>query len=304
MKKALITGIEGFTGRYLAEELAIAGYEVHGLSAAHDTTMPNISICDVTDAIAVNDAVMAVQPDVVCHLAAVSFVAHGDIEAIYKTNILGTRNLLAALANVKIVPSAVLLASSANIYGNVAAEAIREDVTPSPANDYAVSKLAMEWLAKLWADRLPLTIVRPFNYTGVGQSGLFLIPKIVDHFRRKVPFIELGNLDIVRDFSDVRTIAKCYRRLIETAPNRGRQCEAFNTCSGRGVSMLDILSLMVKISGHELDVRINPAFVRRDEVKVLVGTRSKLESSIGAVPDIPLLETLNWMYHAPDALLA
>ena len=105
----------------------------------------------------------------------------------------------------------------------------------------------------------------------------------------------------MRDFLDVRTVAYCYRRLVETAPARGSGCEAFNTCSGIGISLHDVLQMMREISGHDLEVRVNPAFVRSNEVKTLIGTRAKLESAIGTVQDIPFYETLEWMYHAPIA---
>jgi nucleoside-diphosphate-sugar epimerase len=235
-----------------------------------------------------------VQPDVVAHLAAISFVAHGDVEEIYRVNVVGTRNLLEALAVANRRPRAVLLASSANIYGNASVPVIDESVPPAPANDYAVSKLSMEYMARLWMDRLPIVITRPFNYTGVGQAPQFLLPKIVSHFQRGERVIELGNMDVERDFSDVRMVAKAYAALLAKAP-RGR---VFNICSGRAVSLREILRMMAEIAGYEIEARVNPAFVRANEVKRLQGDASALRAEIGAWDPIPLRETLQWMYLA------
>ena len=215
MARALITGIEGFTGRHLARELTNAGHEVFGVTHAGGTSDERTVACDLGDATQLKSAVERMRPALVAHLAAVSFVPHGNAGEIYRTNVIGTRNLLAALAALSEVPRSVLLASSANVYGNATAGVIDESVRPAPANDYAVSKLAMEHMAGLWAARLPLTIVRPFNYTGAGQSINFLLPKIVSHFRQRASVLELGNLDVTRDFSDVRDVVGCYRRLLD-----------------------------------------------------------------------------------------
>ena len=299
MVRALITGIEGFTGKYLADDLRLRGYDVFGLSFGTDSDAlsSSVVICDINDPLSVSLAVDYVKPDVIVHLAAISFVAHGDVNAIYQTNIVGTRNLLDAASKLASKPSGVLLASTANIYGNSDVEMLGEHLLPAPANDYAVSKLAMEYTARLWADKLPVTIVRPFNYTGVGQSINFLLPKIVDHFKRRAPVIELGNLDVVRDFSDVRTVVSCYRQLIERKSGFAN-VDAFNICSGVGHSLLEAIEMMREISGHSPEIRINPEFVRVNEVKKLVGSRAKLESAIGPVESIPLQDTLRWMYEA------
>lgn len=215
-KRALITGLRGFTGYYMARELTAAGYQVHGTVLPGEPTGPDIFAVDLLDRASVAAAVEKVQPDVVVHLAAIAFVAHNDADQMYRVNVVGTRNLLEALAAGSHKPSSVLLASSANIYGNARVPVIDESVAPNPANDYAVSKLAMEYMARLWMDKLPIVIARPFNYTGVGQTENFLLPKIVSHFRKEARRIELGNLAIARDFPTCawwpRATAACWRQ--------------------------------------------------------------------------------------------
>jgi GDP-6-deoxy-D-talose 4-dehydrogenase len=293
-KRALITGLRGFTGHYMARELSAAGYHVHGTVLPGEQTGPDIFAVDLLDRAAVAAAVEQVRPDVVVHLAGIAFVAHDDVDQMYRVNVVGTRNLLEALAAGSHKPSSVLLASSANIYGNAEVPVIDESVVPSPANDYAVSKLAMETMARLWMDKLPITIARPFNYTGVGQAENFLLPKIVSHFRKEARRIELGNLAIARDFSDVRMVARSYRRLLAAAPAG----EAFNVCSGQPHSLESLIDMMSEIAGYRIEVHVNPAFVRANEVLTLIGSNAKLAGVIGKVEPTPLRETLRWMYTA------
>lgn len=296
-RRALVTGVGGFTGDYVAQALTARGFEVHGTMHGADAHAPHPNVTvqhvvDLCDRARLAQVVAQVRPDVVVHLAAIAFVAHGDADAMYRVNLLGTRHLLQALAELPQPPQAVLLASSANVYGNAAVEVLDEQVPPAPANDYAVSKLAMEYLARLWLDRLSIMLVRPFNYTGVGQSPQFLLPKIVGHFQRRAPVIELGNLDVWRDFSDVRTVALAYAALLhKPAPG-----EVFNICSGQAYSLREVLALMAQIAGYEIEVRVNPAFVRAQEVQRLQGDARKLWQHIGPLPTIALRDTLEWMY--------
>jgi nucleoside-diphosphate-sugar epimerase len=293
-RRALITGLRGFTGYYLARELTAAGYQVFGTVLPGEEAGPDIFTVDLCDRAAVAEVIAKVQPDVVAHLAGIAFVAHMNADQIYRVNVVGTRNLLEALAANAHKPSAVLLASSANIYGNADVALIDENVAPAPANDYAVSKLAMEYMARLWMDKLPIVIARPFNYTGVGQSENFLLPKIVSHFRKGARRIELGNLAIARDFSDVRMVAKSYRRLLAAAPGG----EAFNVCSGHPHTLESLIDMMSDIAGYRIEVHVNPAFVRANEVLTLAGSNAKLARTIGKVASTPLVETLRWMYQA------
>jgi len=293
-KRALITGVNGFTGQYVADELKHAGYDVYGTGAV-DSDLPQYFQVDLLDKIGLAHVVREVQPTVVVHLAAIAFVGHGSANDFYQVNVVGTRNLLESLALHAKRLDAVLLASSANIYGNSTEGVLAENTPSNPANDYAVSKLAMEFMAKLWIDKLPLFFVRPFNYTGIGQSEDFLLPKIVSHFKRKAPLIELGNLDVWRDFSDVRVVAEVYRRLLEVRPLG----QAVNICSGNTYALSEVIVLAEKISGHKMDVRVNPAFVRANEVKSLCGDVTRLHSLIGETTSPSLEDTIRWMLTSP-----
>jgi len=297
MARILVTGAEGFTGRYLCTELSAHGHEVLGLVRHTGSFIAGAQEqlgCDLLDPEAVRAAVRAARPSHVIHLAGIALVAHDDVEAIYRTNLIGTRHLLAALATSDATPRGVLLASSANIYGNTKEGTIDESVAPSPTNDYAVSKLAMEYMAATWKDRLPAFIVRPFNYTGVGQSEEFLLPKIIAHFQRRAPILELGNLDVERDFSDVRTVVRCYRLLLEANPVG----EVFNICSGQATSLHAILQMVGDLAGYTPEIRVNPAFVRSNEVRRLIGSKARLEACIGQINGPSLPETLAWMLRA------
>ena len=293
-KRALITGVNGFTGRYVAEELVRAGYDVYGTGAI-SSDLPQYFQVDLLDKIGLARVVLEVQPTVVVHLAAIAFVGHGSANDFYQVNVIGTWNLLESLALHAKSLEAVLIASSANIYGNSTEGVLAENTPSNPANDYAVSKLAMEYMAKLWLDKLPLFFVRPFNYTGIGQSEDFLLPKIVAHFKRKAKFIELGNLDVWRDFSDVRVVAEVYRRLLEVRPFG----QAVNICSGNTYALSEVIALAEKISGHKMEVRVNPAFVRANEVKSLCGDVTRLHSLIGEIKSPSLEDTLRWMLTVP-----
>ncbi|MCP5204720.1 MAG: NAD-dependent epimerase/dehydratase family protein [Pseudomonadales bacterium] len=290
---ALVTGLSGFTGHYLARELEALGYEVHGLGQGSSVAAHFHSV-DLRDLERLTRVVTTIQPEVVVHLAAIAFVAHGDASDIYSSNIVGSRNLLAALAACDRPPQKVLLASSANVYGNAAVEVLDESCPAQPANDYAVSKYAMELMSRHWLETLPIIIARPFNYTGVGQSKSFLLPKLVDHFARRAPRVELGNIDVYRDFSDVRMVANAYARLL----SGGAAGEVYNVCSGVTHSIADVLDMLAQLAGYQIEVDINPAYVRANEVLRLAGCNRRLRDAIGDIEHIPLAATLQWMYQS------
>jgi nucleoside-diphosphate-sugar epimerase len=280
--KILLTGAAGFTGRFFMAQAQAAGHAVVALAA------------NLTDKAAVANKVANAQPDAVVHLAAISFVGHADDTAFYGVNVVGTTNLLAAVAALPVKPRCVLLASSANVYGNCETSPIYETQAPAPVNHYAMSKLAMEHMAWTYLDRLPIVITRPFNYTGPGQAPQFLIPKLVSHFARRAEKIELGNLQVEREFNDVRMVCDAYLKLLD----QGSPGNAYNVCSGQPYTLQHVIATLKQITNHRMDVQVNPAFVRANEVHRLCGSPDKLLATVGALNSHTLTETLSWMLHA------
>jgi nucleoside-diphosphate-sugar epimerase len=287
----LVTGIAGFTGVWMRRTLESAGYRVIGTTLAG--AGPADRVLDIESAADCHALVAELNPEYVIHLAAISFV-QSDPARLYAANIVGTVNLLEALAALPVPPRKVVLASSANVYGHREGVLIREDEPPQPANHYATSKLAMEMMAATFFPRLPIVITRPFNYTGVGQAVEFLVPKIVSHFAEGKSFIELGNTDVERDFSDVENVVEIYRRLL-TSPLRSG---VVNICTGIPTSLVAIIDMMKDIAGYEIEVRINPAFVRSNDIRTLTGDPRALIDATGPIEPIPLRNTLEKMYRA------
>ena len=290
-QRVLVTGSEGFTGRYVCDEFTNAGWEVWGAGLQPKPDNPrylNINLLQPETLELIDERA---KPHVVVHLAASAFVAEVDPTAFYNVNLLGTRHLLEALSTATAPPECTILASSANVYGNSTLEVLDETADTRPTNDYAVSKLAMEYLAKTYTTRLGIVMTRPFNYTGVGQEPRYLIPKIVDHFKARASRIELGNTDVARDFSDVRDVARAYRALAEAQPLG----EIFNLCSGEATALETCIRMASEVTGHDIEVRVNPDFVRANEVKTLRGCSAKLDQATGRERRYGIRDTLEWM---------
>ncbi|NML30825.1 GDP-mannose 4,6-dehydratase [Paraburkholderia antibiotica] len=293
--RTLVTGASGFTGRYLVEQLSARGHTViEAVSGRDEPDTPTRVKLDITSPEQCRRVLDSVRPDYIVHLAAISFVGHDDPLDFYRVNVIGTLNLVEACAAIGHVPRKLLIASSANVYGNVSSAAIDETFPLTPVNHYAASKAAMEAMLRTWFDRLPILIVRPFNYTGRGQAVNFLVPKIVSHFARRAPSIELGNIDIARDFSDVRYVASAYEALL-AADVAG---EIVNVCTGTPYSLREILGAASELTGHELEIQVNPAFVRQTDVRMLAGSPAKLRTLVPSVESIPFIDTLRWMLTA------
>jgi len=277
LKKVAVTGLDGFTGKYVKEALLARGFDIVGITS------------DLTDSAGLAKEIEALSPHIVIHLAAISFPAHGNYKEIFDVNLHGSVNLLQAIKKQKSIKKTIL-ASSSNIYGAVGGS-ISESVCPKPINHYGISKLAMEYAAV--AEGVECIITRPFNYTGVGQAEHFLIPKIVSHFAQKKDVIELGNIEVCRDFSDVRWVGSIYASLVESDITNG----TYNICSGKAVSLKHIISHLEQLAGYKIEIKINPAFVRVNEIETMGGSVELLKQSIiNCKKPIEIEKTLEWMY--------
>ena len=266
--KLLLTGADGFTGVHFTQHARQAGHTVVPLGA--NLTQADAVVAEVTTAVAAQPQ----QAWAVVHLAALSFVGHADELAFYGVNVLGTLNLLKAVAAQASPPERVLIASSANVYGNCEQSPVAESQVPAPVNHYAASKLAMEHMARTFADRLPLVFARPFNYTGPGQAAQFLIPKLVSHFARRANAIELGNLHVEREYNDVAFVCQSYLHLLQWGE---AQC-VYNICTGVTHTLQGVVACLQRLTGHTIDVQVNPAFVRSNEIARLCGNPDRLQA--------------------------
>jgi nucleoside-diphosphate-sugar epimerase len=279
--RVALTGALGFTGAYVERALAEAGAGWVTLDA------------DLTDPDAVAAEVDRTDFDRLIHLAGEAFVASRDWRRFYAVNQIGTMNLLAAIADRR-PGTRCILASSAQVYDPAGSGLLAEDYPTRPHNHYAFSKLAMEICSRAFAGQIEIVVTRPFNYTGIGQQDRYIIPKIVDHFRRRAPVIALGNIDVRRDFGDVRSVAEAYAGLA-LAPSPP---DLVNICTGKLHSIRDILSIAQELTGHAPDVEVDPDFVRADDVAVLGGNPGRLIEALPGWRPREIGETLAWMLAA------
>jgi len=283
-KTVWLLGAQSFTGKYLYHALIQQGYDV-------DT-----SRVDITNYQQVESAVLSLKPDYIINLAAISFVPDGSNESIYGVNTFGPENILKACLKLTIPPQKIILASSANIYGQQQQESITEACIAKPINHYGCSKWAMEQIVHTYQDRLPILITRPFNYTGHGQDAKFLVPKIVQHFHERADKIELGNIDIWRDFSDVRWVADVYVALLEM---ESTITQPINLCSSQLTSIRDIIEHLTLLSGHHIEIEVNPEFVRSTDIARQMGCNNYLFECLPQLtPSIDFKHTLEWMLNA------
>ncbi|MBT5223624.1 MAG: NAD-dependent epimerase/dehydratase family protein [Gammaproteobacteria bacterium] len=282
MPKVWLIGANSFTGLYLAPTLEHAGYQV---------VTDQVDLQDVQQ---VEQAMLQIQPDYIVNLAALSFVPDGGSADIYAVNTFGPQNILDACLKLAQAPKSIILASTSLVYGAQTAEIINEDCPVNPVNHYGCSKWAMEQIAKTYSDKLNIIITRPFNYTGTGQADKFLIPKIVQHFKQKAKTIQLGNIDIWRDFSDVRWVVQAYTALL--ALPQDQTIKTVNLCSGKLLSIRSIIEALEQLTDHKIQIEMNPEFVRATDIQRQRGDNSHLYASVkGLQTPIEFKQTLSWM---------
>ena len=293
MKKVLITGINGFTGIHLEKYLLSQGFDVYGTVINRPENVKHFQ-CDITKKEDVSRVISSLSPEYIVHIAAISFVGEANASLIYDVNVMGTENLLQALVDANVKPEKIIIASSATVYGNQGQELLSEFMCPKPVNHYGVSKLAMECMVANFYNKFDIIITRPFNYTGVGQAGHFLIPKIVDHFKAKKEEIELGNIHVAREFNDIDYVVDVYHKLLLS----DEKSTVVNLSSNNPIKLLDVIEMMNEIAGYKIKVKVNPAFVRENEIKSLAGSVEKLSSMIDLQKEFSLEKTLTGMYES------
>lgn len=305
MKKVLITGVTGFAGSFLAENLITRNdSELHGTYLS-DTSLENISSIkdsltlhkiDLTDTTAVTELISLIQPDEIYHLAALPSPAESfDNPQLYIHNNIDVElNVLEAVRKLELHNCRLLIVSSAEVYGIVDQNdlPIDEDTSFRPASPYSVSKAAQDLLAFQYflSYKMPIIRVRPFNHIGPRQSAAFVVAafaKQIAEIEKTGGSIKVGNLDSKRDFTDVRDMVDAYRIVME----KGIAGEVYNLGRGESIAIKQVLNELLNMSTHQLTVEVDAKRLRPSDVPDLVCNTTKI-SSLGWSARIPLSQTL------------
>lgn len=294
--RALVVGADGFVGRHLVDHLRDAGDEVIEAVGPHAARDGGRNPVDVRDPTMVEDLIGGVQPDALYHLAAVAYGpdAARDLPAAIAITVGGTANVLGAVSRAS-PRSVVLVTGSSEVYGAPETEFIAESTELRPMNLYGATKVAQESLALAYGRAADLRVVatRSFNHIGPGQRDSFAVASFAQQLRsieggRRDPRLRVGNLDSVRDFSDVRDVVRAYRLLVAG----GHVGEPINVASGHAYSMRIIVDHLVTISGLDISIEVDPSRVRTRDPQRIVGDASRLRALTGWEPVIPIQRTL------------
>lgn len=293
--RVLVTGATGFVGGWLTRELEANGHDV--------VPTPASSEFDIADAPTVRALVRGAAPDAIAHLAAVSYAgdAKRDPGGAFRVNVGGTSVLLDAVRRLA-RPPVILVAGSSEAYGapDPADLPLSEDAPLLPSTPYGLSKLAQEAVAmELAAEHgLRLVVTRSFNHIGPGQRADFVVPalaaRILAVLRGEATTIRIGNVDVRRDFTDVRDVVRAYRLLLEasaagTLPSRQ---VVVNVASGHPVSIRSIAETLRRLAGCDAELAVDPALVRQGDPPEIVGSATFLAQLTRWTPTIALERTL------------
>ena len=300
MKKALITGSQGFVGHFLRQELENNGYTFTGLDIQAGEGVVSV---DILNAEQVQKVMAQVKPDTVFHLAGQANVAQSwrIPQKTVELNVIAAINLLEAVR--KVNPDCrVVMVGSSDQYGNLGAAGnkVTEDLAVHPQTPYAVSKMAQEEMAKVYvrAYEMNVCMTRSFNHGGAGQRKGFLIPDfasgVVAVERGEQSCLKVGNLTSRRDFTHVRDVVRAYRLIGE----RGQAGEVYNVGSGVTYSAQEILDKLCSLAQCRIAVEQDPAKMRPSDTPVICCDHSKLTAHTGWQPqeslDVMLQETLEY----------
>jgi GDP-4-dehydro-6-deoxy-D-mannose reductase len=275
--RVLVTGPSGFVGTHLRAELK-------------DAFLPYDD--DVLDLASLTTAVREAQPDAVVHLAALSSVAEswGDVTEVWRTNVLGTVNVVEAL-RAEAPQARLLFVSSGEVYGRAPLVPTPEEAPVEPVSPYGASKAAAE-LACRQARDLDVVVARSFPHVGPGQNERFSVASWAAQLARLRSegggTLLVGDLDVERDLTDVRDVCRAYRLLLDRALPAG----TYNVASGHAVLLKRVLELLVEATGVPVTVERDPSRLRPAEVRVVAGDASKLRVATGWEPSIPLERTV------------
>ncbi|PNB48848.1 NAD-dependent dehydratase [Pseudomonas sp. GW456-12-10-14-LB2] len=290
MKKSLfITGLSGFVGQHIQSRLQgeDASWQLLPAASAYDLTKPD-SLIDLWPQL----------PDAIIHLAGQTFVpeAFRDPARTLDINLLGTLNLLQAL-KARGFKGTFLYVSSGDVYGQVEEPAlpITEQQPPCPRNPYAVSKLSAEFLSLQWglSEGWPVLVARPFNHIGTGQKDSFVIASAARQINRikqglQAPQLEVGDIDVTRDFLDVGDVVSAYFALLE----KGTPGQVYNICSGHEQSIRSLIEQMADLAQVKLQLVQDPARMRRADQRRVCGSHQRLARSTGWTPQITTQQSL------------
>lgn len=307
MKRALITGITGFVGSHLAEFLLKQkGIKVYGIERWRSKTENIDHIkdkiilheCDIRDATSVKRVITSIKPDYIFHLAAQSFVPtswHAPAETL-TTNIIGELNIFEAVRELKL-DCRIQIACSSEEYGMVYKNEvpIKETNPLRPLSPYAVSKVAQDLLGYQYYQSYGLKIVRTraFNHTGPRRGEVFVSSNFAKQIAliekgKQAPVIHVGNLKAKRDFTDVRDIVRAYWLAVK----KGEPGEVYNICSGKTITIEQLLKTLLRLSRVRPKVKQDPARMRPSDVEILLGDYRKFNKQTGWRPQIDFRTTM------------